>query len=68
VNGTRVKALLCETVQAAGEPGTFLDDRLTVACGSGAVRLLRLQREGKGAMDAGAFLRGFAIARGARAE
>jgi methionyl-tRNA formyltransferase len=68
VNGTRVKALLCETVQAAGEPGTFLDDRLTVACGSGAVRLLRLQREGKGAMDAETFLRGFAVPAGTKAS
>ena len=30
-----------------GTPGTFLDDDLTIACGTGAIRLLRLQREGK---------------------
>ena len=36
----------------------MLDERLTVACGEGAVRLLRLQRAGAGAMEAEAFLRG----------
>ncbi|WP_373502382.1 methionyl-tRNA formyltransferase [Aestuariivirga sp.] len=66
MNGTRVKVLLCETVDAAGEAGQFLDDRLTIACGSGALRLLKLQREGKGAMDADTFLRGFGIAAGTR--
>jgi methionyl-tRNA formyltransferase len=35
----------------------MLDD-LTIACGSGAVRLLQVQREGKSAMDAATFLRG----------
>jgi methionyl-tRNA formyltransferase len=41
-----------------GAPGTVLDDALGVACGQGAVRLLRLQRAGKGAQDAEDFLRG----------
>ena len=56
--GKRVKVLLCETTGDSGPPGAFLDDRLTVACGTGALRLLRLQREGKAAMDAEDFLRG----------
>ncbi|MCX7348537.1 MAG: methionyl-tRNA formyltransferase [Alphaproteobacteria bacterium] len=64
VNGTRIKALLCEVVQGQGTPGTFIDDHLTIACGSGAVRLLKLQREGKGAMEARDFLRGFPISQG----
>ena len=64
VNGTRVKALLCDVVQASAAPGTFIDDRLTIACGTGAIRLLKLQREGKGAMEAQEFLRGFPIAAG----
>ena len=64
MNGTRIKVLLCEVVEAEGAPGTFLDDRLTIACGTGAVRLLKLQREGKGAMEATDFLRGFPIAAG----
>src|SRR4029079_9916830 len=52
VKGTRIKALLCETTEGHGTPGTFIDDRLEIACGTGAVRFLKLQREGKGAMDA----------------
>jgi methionyl-tRNA formyltransferase len=49
---------------AGGIPGIVLDDRLTVACGEGVLRLLRLQRPGRTALDAAAFLRGFAIAPG----
>ena len=59
--GTRIKALLCEVIDAQGTPGCFIDDRLAIACGTKAVRLLRLQREGKGAMEAEEFLRGFPI-------
>ena len=68
VKGTRIKVLLCEVVDGTGTPGTFLDDRLTIACGSGAIRLLRLQREGKGAMNATEFLRGFPIPSGTEAR
>jgi methionyl-tRNA formyltransferase len=68
VMGARVKVLLCEVADASGEPGMFIDDRLTVGCGDGAVRLLKLQREGKGAMEADAFLRGFPIARGTKVQ
>ena len=68
VNGTRIKVLLCEVAEGHGAPGTFIDDTLTIACGTGAVRLLRLQREGKGAMEAGGFLRGFPIAHGTEAS
>ena len=66
--GTRVKVLLCEVVEAGGQPGVFCDDRLTIACGSGAVRLIKLQREGKAAMTADDFLRGFPIAAGVEAR
>lgn len=54
----RVKALRSTLAPGSGAPGTILDDRLTIACGEGAVRLLQVQREGKAAMDAEAFLRG----------
>jgi methionyl-tRNA formyltransferase len=54
----RVKALMSRTGLGAGAPGETLDDALLVACGEGAVRLLRLQREGKTAADAADFLRG----------
>jgi methionyl-tRNA formyltransferase len=45
-------------------PGTVLDDRLTVACGSGALRLTRVQLAGRAAVDADAFLRGHRIPAG----
>jgi methionyl-tRNA formyltransferase len=62
----RVKALLSAYEDADGPPGEVLDDRLLVAGGSGAVRLLRVQREGRGAQDAEAFLRGSPVASGTR--
>jgi methionyl-tRNA formyltransferase len=64
--GERVKLLLSEAAAGKGAPGTVLDDRLTVACGEGAVRLLRVQRAGRGAMEAGEFLRGLPLPPGAR--
>jgi methionyl-tRNA formyltransferase len=62
----RVKALLSTSEDAEGAPGEVLNDHLLVACGSGAVRLLRVQREGRGAQDAEVFLRGQAVAPGTR--
>jgi methionyl-tRNA formyltransferase len=66
VNGARIKVLTCRVVEDAGEPGTFIDDALTIACGRHAVQFTELQREGKGVMMAKDFVRGFAIARGSR--
>ena len=66
IQGSRVKVLNCETVDQSGKESVALDDHLTVACGSQAVRLLNLQREGKGVMDAATFLRGFPVSKGAR--
>jgi methionyl-tRNA formyltransferase len=60
----RVKALLCEAVDGSGKPGEVLDERLTIACGEGAVRLLKVQREGKAPMIAETFLRGTEIRAG----
>ena len=62
----RVKALLSRVERAQGAPGDVLDDALLIACGSGAVRILRAQREGRGAQDAAQFLRGFPVAAGTR--
>lgn len=53
----RVKVLRSSLAEGSGAPGTVLGD-LTIACGSGAVRLVQVQREGKSAMDAATFLRG----------
>ncbi|MGY3437678.1 MULTISPECIES: methionyl-tRNA formyltransferase [unclassified Marinovum] len=61
---TRIKLLMSELTEGEGAPGTLLDDAITVACGSGAVRLLTLQRAGKAAQDAETFLRGVALPKG----
>jgi methionyl-tRNA formyltransferase len=67
-SSARIKVLAAEVVAGApgAAPGTVLDDRLTVACGDGALRLLEVQRAGKAALDAEAFLRGFELAPGTR--
>jgi methionyl-tRNA formyltransferase len=54
----RVKVLRSQCADGAGEPGTVLDGALTVACGTGAVRLLQIQRAGKQPVAAAEFLRG----------
>jgi methionyl-tRNA formyltransferase len=62
----RYRVLKAEVVEGDGEPGATLDDRLTVATGEGALRLLALQRAGKPVMDAAALLRGRPISAGTR--
>lgn len=62
----RIKVLRSILVEGSGPPGEIIDDRLTVACGSGAVRLVELQRAGKRAMSAEELLRGLALTKGAR--
>ena len=64
--GERVKLLCSEPRTGQGVPGEILDDALTVACGRGAVRILRLQRAGRGAQDAAEVLRGMALPQGMR--
>ena len=66
VHGERLKILYAEPVGGSGKPGTLLDDALTVACGEGALRLIKVQRAGKSAMDASELLKGFALPRGAQ--
>lgn len=60
----RIKVLAATVERDQGTPGTVLDDALLVACGDGALRLGRLQRPGRGDVDAAAFLRGYPIAKG----
>ena len=62
----RIKVLKAAAATGIGSPGEALDDRLTIACGTGAVRLIELQRAGKRAMSADELLRGFTIPRGTR--
>lgn len=64
--GERIKVLAAELVDQQGTPGTVLDDQLAVACGSGALRPLTVQRAGKAPIAAAAFLRGYPLIKGAR--
>lgn len=57
----RIKALMSAVATGSSGPGTVLDDALTVACGEGAVRLVRVQRASKGAQTADEMLRGFPL-------
>jgi methionyl-tRNA formyltransferase len=62
----RVKVLRTTKGEGTGTPGTVLDDGLTIACGEGAVRILQLQRAGRGPMIAEEFLRGAPLPTGTR--
>ncbi|VAW03917.1 Methionyl-tRNA formyltransferase [hydrothermal vent metagenome] len=66
VQGQRLKLLASRMAKGQGAPGEVLDAALTVACGDGAVQLLRLQRAGRGAQDADEFLRGLPLPKGTR--
>lgn len=62
----RIKVLSSEMADGNGQPGEVLDDRLSIACGSGAVRLKRLQKAGGKPLDAQEFLRGTQLPPGLR--
>lgn len=64
----RVRILRARVVEQKGDApaGTVLDGALRIACGSGALQLLELQREGRKPMEANAFLRGFSLPSGTR--
>src|SRR5262249_29353033 len=66
--GERIKVLAAMLAASRGDaqPGTVLDDALTIACGSGALRLRKVQRAGRAAVDAVAFLRGYPLPPGTR--
>ncbi len=66
IGGERVKILSSRLAEGQGAPGEVLDDTLRVACASGAVQLLRLQRAGKAAQDAAELLRGWPVPKGTR--
>jgi methionyl-tRNA formyltransferase len=63
--GERFKVLAAEMVERDGDaPGEVLDGRLAIACASGAIRPLVIQRAGRPAMAVDVFLRGFSVPRG----
>jgi methionyl-tRNA formyltransferase len=63
-DGERYKVLAADVVEGSGTPGTVLDDRLSIACGSGALRPVTVQRAGRPAMATVDLLRGRAIPSG----
>ena len=65
-NGERLKILYGEPAKGSGAPGEVLDDKLTIACGDGALKLTRLQRAGRAPMNAEDLLRGFQLPRGTK--
>ena len=66
LNGTTIKIIGAIPAEGAGAPGQVLDEHLKIACGEGALRLTRVQRAGRAALDAEEFLRGTRIPPGAR--
>lgn len=66
--GERCKVLAAELADGSGAPGTVLDDGLTIACASGAIRPTLVQRAGRPAMATADMLRGWAIAAGANLQ
>jgi methionyl-tRNA formyltransferase len=66
LHGVRMKALDSRLGLGSGAPGEALDDGLLIACGEGAVRLLKVQRAGKAAMAAADYLRGSPIPAGSQ--
>ena len=64
LEGERYRVLAADVVEGAGAAGVALDDALTIACGSGAIRPTLIQRAGRPAMEAASLLRGRAIVAG----
>jgi methionyl-tRNA formyltransferase len=64
IAGDRVRLIRSTKGEGGGPPGAVLDDRLTVACGDGAVRLVELQKAGGRPMPAEEFLRGSTLRKG----
>ena len=66
LGGETLKVLEARPEDGTGAAGVALDDRLLIACGTGALRLLRVQRPGRGPMAAEAMLRGSSVPAGTR--
>jgi methionyl-tRNA formyltransferase len=66
VKGERLKILYAMPVKDRGDAGEVITDDLTVACGEGALKLLKVQRAGKGVMEARELLKGFALPPGTK--
>jgi methionyl-tRNA formyltransferase len=62
--GTPLKVLAAEPAGGSGAPGVVLDHALTIACGSHAIRLTKIQMPGRAALAAADFLRGHPVSPG----
>jgi len=58
--GERIKLLFAEVSEGTGSPGEILTDH-SIACGEGTLKLIKVQRAGRAAIDAGDFWRGFSL-------
>ncbi|RJF91619.1 methionyl-tRNA formyltransferase [Sphingomonas cavernae] len=66
IGGERIRILEAEIEASSGTAGTVIDESLAIACGSGVIRPLLVQRAGRGAMSPAELLRGYAIPPGTR--
>jgi methionyl-tRNA formyltransferase len=66
VAGERIRILSAAVTDETGSAGEVIDERLTIACGAGAIRPELVQRAGKSVMPAAELLRGFRIPAGTR--
>lgn len=66
IDGFVLKILRAELTEGCGGPGTVIDDKLTIACGEGALRPTLVQRAGRAAMPTEVFLRGHSVPAGTR--
>lgn len=64
VHGERVKVLCADPLEGTGEPGRFVDGRMTLACGEGLLRIHRAQRPGKSPLHPEDLVAGFPIPEG----
>jgi len=64
LGGERVRVHAAEIAHDGGPPGEVVDDRMTIACGEGAIRPVLVQRAGRGVMTSQELLRGFSIPAG----
>ncbi|MHA1539434.1 MAG: methionyl-tRNA formyltransferase [Alphaproteobacteria bacterium] len=59
--GERIRVLEAVPLDHVGDVGKVLDTNLTIGCGEGSLRLVRLQRAGKNPVSAADFLRGYDV-------
>lgn len=64
VGGERIRILCADAVEGAGEPGRFVDGRMTLACGEGLLRIHRAQRAGRSPLHPEDLVAGFPIPAG----